>query len=157
GGRIWLEGGRGGGGGVVSVPDNGIGIPARALGDNFDMFSQVERPVERRTRGLGVGVGPGKGVGAVRRGPGRGPGEGEGEGESVTFTVPLPVAGGRAAPAPAAPPNGHAAAGRRILVVDDNRDGADSLAMMLRLLGSEVRTANDGIDAVGQAERFRPE
>jgi CheY-like chemotaxis protein len=47
--------------------------------------------------------------------------------------------------------------GRRILVVDDNRDGADSLAMMLRMMGNDVRTANDGLEAVKVASEFRPE
>jgi len=55
--------------------------------------------------------------------------------------------------------NGQVPAGpkRRILVVDDNRDGADSLALLLRLMGNEVRTARDGVEAIEQAEQFRPE
>jgi CheY-like chemotaxis protein len=84
--------------------------------------------------------------------------ESPGEGRGSTFTVRLPVMEGR--PAPAAPGGedaGPPPAGRRVLVVDDNRDGADSLAIMLRLLGNEVKTANDGVEAVAEAERFRPE
>ena len=84
--------------------------------------------------------------------------ESPGEGRGSTFTVRLPVTEGR--PDPAAPGGediGPLPTGRRVLVVDDNRDGADSLAMMLRLLGNEVKTANDGVEAVAEAGRFRPE
>jgi CheY-like chemotaxis protein len=84
--------------------------------------------------------------------------ESPGEGRGSTFTVRLPVTEGRPAPAvPGAQDTGPPSTGRRILVVDDNRDGADSLAMMLRLLGHEIKTANDGVEAVAEAERFRPE
>jgi CheY-like chemotaxis protein len=86
--------------------------------------------------------------------------ESPGEGKGSTFTVRLPVTAVRAAPAiPGVEDGGHAAAGpkRRILVVDDNRDGADSLAMMLRLLGNEIKTAHDGLEAMAEAERFRPD
>jgi CheY-like chemotaxis protein len=83
----------------------------------------------------------------------------EGEGKGSTFTVTLPVAPDRAPPAAERADAGLAAAGpgRRILVVDDNLDGAESMAEMLKILGNEVRTAHDGLEAVELAEGYRPE
>ncbi len=152
GGRIRLAAEREVGEVVVTVRDNGIGIPAEALGRIFDMFSQVDRSVERNTGGLGIGLALVKGLVEMHGGTVTA----ESEGEGSTFTVRLPLAQGRAkARAEDAPGNGHGS--RRVLVVDDNRDGAESLAMMLRLLGDEVRTAHDGVEAVEVAEQFRPQ
>jgi PAS domain S-box-containing protein len=157
GGRVWLSAERKGGHVQVSVRDTGIGIPAEALGNIFDMFAQVDRPLERATGGLGIGLALVKGLVEMHGGTVTAASEGEGKGS--TFTVTLPVladlpdtAGKDAAPEPA-----DRGPSRRILVVDDNRDGADSLAMMLTLMGHEVETANDGIEAVEGAARLRPD
>jgi CheY-like chemotaxis protein len=158
GGQIWLTAERRGGEAAVTVRDDGIGIPPEALGKIFDMFSQVDRSTERSAGGLGIGLALVKGL--VEMHGGTVTAHSEGEGKGSTFNVTLPVLADRqeaATAAALASDDGWAAAGRRILVVDDNRDGADSLAMMLRLLGNEVRTANDGLEAVEQAEEFRPE
>jgi signal transduction histidine kinase/ActR/RegA family two-component response regulator len=137
---------------VVTVRDNGIGIPTEALGHIFDMFSQVDRSIERNTGGLGIGLALVKGLVEMHGGTVTAASEGTGS----TFTVLLPLAEGRAkSRTEDAPDNGHGS--RRVLVVDDNRDGADSLAMMLRLLGDEVRTAHDGAEAIEVAEQFRPQ
>src|SRR6478752_7056038 len=107
------------------------------------MFSQVDRSVERSTGGLGIGLALVKGLVEMHGGTVTAASEGEGKGS--TFTVTLPASAGHADPE-AAPAGGKAAGeGRRILVVDDNPDGAESLAMLLRLLGNEVRTAHDGL------------
>jgi CheY-like chemotaxis protein len=155
GGHIVLTAERRGGELVVSVWDTGIGIPRGSLETIFDMFSQVDRSVERSTGGLGIGLALVKGL--VEMHGGQVKAESEGEGQGSTFTVTLPAAADRAAPAPSTTANSQAAAGRRILVVDDNRDGAASLAAMLKLLGNEVRTAHDGVVAVEVAVQFRPE
>jgi CheY-like chemotaxis protein len=84
----------------------------------------------------------------------------DGQGRGSTFAVTLPTAAAEPEPAPPSAPGGGTAApapARRILVVDDNRDGAESLAEMLMLLGNEVHLAHDGIEAVERAGRFRPE
>ncbi len=86
--------------------------------------------------------------------------ESPGAGKGSIFTVRLPVFGDRAEAMPERPiedEQREAAPKRRILVVDDNRDSAISMAMMLRLLGDEVRTAHDGVEAVEVAETFRPQ
>jgi PAS domain S-box-containing protein len=158
GGHIWLSAERRGQEVVVSVRDNGIGIPAEALPSIFDMFSQVDRNMERSAGGLGIGLALVKGL--VEMHGGSVVAESPGSGKGSTFTVRLPVLADRAEPAPGAPADeGAAAAGpkRRVLVVDDNRDAAASMAMLLRLMNDEVRTAHDGVEAVQAAEAFRPQ
>lgn len=152
GGRIRLSAERQGSDVVVAVSDNGIGIPAAALSHIFDMFSQVDRSVERSTGGLGIGLALVKGLVEMHGGTVTA----ESEGKGSTFTVRLPSADENVKPhANDAPRRRHAS--RKVLVVDDNHDGANSLALMLRMLGDEVQTANDGIEALEAAERFRPE
>jgi signal transduction histidine kinase/ActR/RegA family two-component response regulator len=154
GGRIWVAAERSGGRVAVSVRDTGIGIPAEFLPTIFDMFSQVDRSVERATGGLGIGLALVKGLVEMHGGTVAAASAGENQGS--TFTVTLPAA-------PAGPAAGDAedsaavGPGRRILVVDDNRDGAESMADMLGVLGNEVRTAHDGLEGVAAAEAFRPE
>ncbi len=157
GGRIWLGVTLRGGEAVVSVRDTGIGIPAESLGNIFDMFSQVDRSIERSTGGLGIGLALVKGLVEMHGGTVGAASEGQGMGS--TFTVTLPVLADQQKDTRTTMGNGRTASGlkRRILVVDDNRDGADSLAMMLRLTGNKVQTANDGVAAVAKAEAFQPE
>jgi PAS domain S-box-containing protein len=143
---------------IVSVRDTGIGIPPEQLGSIFDMFSQVDRGPERGTGGLGIGLALVKGLVEMHGGTVSAASPGVGQGS--TFTVRLPVREEPAEPArPAVSEVGGAATGpgARVLVVDDNRDAAASLAMMLRLLGHEVRLAHDGLQALEAAEAFRPQ
>jgi signal transduction histidine kinase len=143
---------------VVSVRDDGIGIPAEALPNIFDMFSQVDRSIERATGGLGIGLALVKGL--VEMHGGAVTAESPGPGKGSTFTVRLralpahPEGADEDAPQGGVDANG---GGRRILVVDDNQDSALSMAMMLRLTGNQVRTAHDGVEAVEAAEAFRPQ
>jgi signal transduction histidine kinase/ActR/RegA family two-component response regulator len=155
GGRICLAAERNAAEVIFTIKDNGIGIPAQSLPHIFDMFSQVDRSTERSTGGLGIGLALVKGL--VEMHGGTVSAESEGEGKGSTFTVRLPATEGRSAPlaATSAETEGPGI-GRRVLVVDDNRDGAESMAMMLQLLGDEVRSAHDGIEAVEVAEQFLP-
>ena len=158
GGRIWLAAELHGGQVVVSVRDTGIGIPADALPRIFDMFSQVDRSIERSAGGLGIGLALVKGLVEMHDGTVTAASEGLGKGSN--FTVNLPVLGRPAeALAGVSSDGGRPAAwpGRRILVVDDNRDSAESMAMMLKLVGNDVVTAHDGVEAVAAAEKFRPQ
>jgi PAS domain S-box-containing protein len=142
---------------VVSIRDNGIGIPADSLPTVFDMFSQVDRSIERSAGGLGIGLALVKGL--VEMHGGSISAESAGEGLGSTFTVRLPLLEDSVMPQLQDPVQfGSAAAqsGRRILVVDDNRDSSASMAMMLKFQGDEVRTAHDGAEALQIAEDFRP-
>jgi signal transduction histidine kinase/ActR/RegA family two-component response regulator len=158
GGRIWLTADRQQDHAVVSVKDTGVGIPRDKLPRLFEMFYQVDASLERAHGGLGIGLSlvrrlvesHGGSVDARSEGPGRG----------SEFTVRLPVlVEAPQPPAPTQPGDGEkrAVASRRILVADDNRDSADLFATFLRLMGHEVCTAYDGVEAVETAERFRPD
>ena len=157
GGRIWLTAERQEDAVVVTVRDTGIGIPADAQPHIFDMFSQVDRTIERSTGGLGIGLALVKGL--VEMHGGTVTVESGGQDKGSTFAVRLPVLESRPELAVSTSDNDQAASGpkRRMLVVDDNRDSAASMAMMLRLLGNEVVTAHDGIEAVQKADTFRPQ
>src|SRR5439155_4103894 len=117
------------------------------------MFSQVDRTVERSTGGLGIGLALVKGL--VEMHGGTVAAESAGVGKGSTFTVRLPAL--ESLPdrmTQDVPQEGRAArgTGRHVLVVDDNRDSATSTALMLRLMGNEVRTAHDGLEALEVAE-----
>ncbi|MGE3819331.1 MAG: PAS domain S-box protein [Isosphaeraceae bacterium] len=157
GGRIWLDARRDGTEVIVTVRDNGIGIPAEALPKLFDMFSQIDRSLERVTGGLGIGLALVKGLTEMHGGTVEV--ESAGAGEGSTFRVRLPVADVAADPTGHGPREPESAAGpaHRILVVDDSRDSALTMATVLRLLGNEVRTSHDGIEAVEAAREFQPD
>jgi len=157
GGRIWLRGEVRDGDAIVSVSDSGIGIPAAALPRVFDMFSQVERTIGREAGGLGIGLALVKGL--VERHGGSVTADSSGLGCGSTFTVHLPVAQHPIEPrsAGAAQTATQIAARRRVVVADDNFDGAEALATLLELLGNEVHVAHDGIEAVEVTERVRPD
>jgi PAS domain S-box-containing protein len=156
GGHIWLTAERQGSDVQVSVKDNGIGIPADQLPRLFQMFSQAERSLDKAQGGLGIGLTLVKRL--VEMHGGRVEASSEGSGNGSEFVVRLP-AGVEASAPPAsaerdepAPPK----SSLRILIVDDNRDGADSLGTLLRIMGNDIRTAYDGQKGVDVAEEFRP-
>jgi PAS domain S-box-containing protein len=157
GGRIRLAAARRAGEVTVTVTDTGLGIPEEALPRIFDMFSQVDRSVERSTGGLGIGLALVKGLVEMHGGTVTAASGGSGAGSA--FTVSLPLAAAQPVVAGGPPPADAARTGpvRRVLVVDDNRDSAVSMAAMLELLGHEVQTAHDGAEAVDAAEAFRPD
>ena len=142
---------------VVAVSDNGLGIPPESLGLIFDMFAQVDRSAAQAQGGLGIGLTLVKRLVELHSGTVEARSQGSGRGS--TFLVRLPIASRLPANS-----KGSSSAGaleglpvRRILVVDDNRDAAKSLEMMLSLQGSEVRTAFDGPAALEVAAGFGPE
>jgi PAS domain S-box-containing protein len=156
GGRIWLKAVRQGDRVAVSVGDGGIGIPADALPTLFEMFSQHPLAFERSQGGVGIGLSLAKGLVELHGGTIEAKSDGPGTGSE--FTVRLPVARGAAAlPSRPDPAKSRSSVARRILVVDDLADCADSLATLLRELGHIVHTAYDGERAVETAESLRPE
>jgi CheY-like chemotaxis protein len=120
------------------------------------MFAQVDRVHERAKDGLGIGLALVKGLVEMHGGTVTAASEGPDTGSTFTVTLPLPTA--VTAPVEAAQAAEPTAVGarKRILVVDDNRDAADTLASMLDLMGHDVRVAYSGRGAVAAAEAFRP-
>ena len=158
GGHIRLTVRRDGEAVAVSVADDGIGIPPAMLDKVFVMFAQVDRTLEKTTGGLGIGLSLVKGLVEMHGGTIEARSEGEGKGSEFVVRLPVavPVADGPDATngqADEVVPSGR----RRVLVVDDNADAADSLGQLLEMLGNEVRTAYDGEAGVGQATEFRPD
>jgi PAS domain S-box-containing protein len=156
GGRIWLTAEVRGNEAVIAVRDTGIGIPSDALPGVFDMFSQVDRSLERATGGLGIGLALVKGL--VETHGGTVTAESPGAGAGSTFTVRLPILDRGTKPSCSTPPGVRAfQAGKRVLVADDNQDGAAALADLLSLLGNDAHIVHDGVQAVEAAERLRPD
>jgi len=156
--RLTVEPATGAGEIVIRVRDDGIGIPSNALPRLFELFMQVDSSLNRTSGGLGIGLSLVRHM--VELHGGRIEAHSEGPGRGSEFVVRLPVPERRADAAPqtagAEPPRPEVV-GRRVLVTDDNVDGAEALAIVLRLGGHDVRVAHGGHDALEIATAFRPE
>jgi PAS domain S-box-containing protein len=140
----------------VAVRDNGIGIPADMQHRVFDIFTQVDRALEKSQGGLGIGLSIAKRLVEMHGGSIRVSSAGHGQG--TEFAVRLPAHVSPAAdPPPARPATTAPASRRRILVADDDPDSAATLAMLLETTGYEVRVAHDGRAAIDTAAEFNPE
>jgi signal transduction histidine kinase len=156
GGQIRLTAERQGSEVVVGVRDTGIGIPADMLPRIFEMFTQVDRSLERSQGGLGIGLSLVRGLVELHGGSVKAHSGGLGQGSDIRVRLPVHPPPRNA---PSAAEDGRQAAPSRyrILVVDDNQDAADSLALLLTFQGNEVRTAYDGLEAVEAAAVFEPD
>jgi PAS domain S-box-containing protein len=158
GGEIFLALSREGQEAVVRVRDTGVGIPPAMLERIFDLFEQVDTTTDRSRGGLGIGLNLARSL--VRMHQGRIVAQSEGPGAGSEFAVRLPLdqhAGeGGADPEPQ-PRQGTSTERRRILVADDNELAASTLSTLLRMMGNEVRTAGDGVEAVEIAAAFQPD
>jgi PAS domain S-box-containing protein len=156
GGHIWLTMERDGDEAVIRVRDNGVGIAADQLPQIFKMFTQVDTSLERSVSGLGIGLALVRNLVAMHGGTVEAFSAGIGTGSEFVVRLPLmlaiqvvkPTGSDRTQPT---------AVARRILIVDDNRDSADTLARLMKMAGSETQTAYDGLEAVKAAEAFRPD
>ncbi|MFG6413407.1 ATP-binding protein [Roseateles sp. DC23W] len=142
---------------LLSVRDDGIGIPPDLLDAVFDMFTQVHRTHARVGDGLGIGLTLVKQL--VERHGGSVVAHSDGPGTGSEFVVRLPLASQalHALTCADAGPPALAGSGLRVLVADDNADATDSLALLLGLAGNEVRTASDGLQAWAIAQEFQPQ
>ncbi len=140
---------------LLSVRDQGIGIEPDVLPRLFQIFAQGEHGPERSRGGLGLGLALVKGLAELHGG--RAEAFSEGPGRGAEFTVRLPLE--REPQALTEPPSGAHAAGKRlrVLVVEDNKDAADSMALFLGMLGHEVRLAATGPEGVEAARAWRPD
>lgn len=143
---------------VISVADTGVGLAPEMLTQVFDLFFQGKRSVDRAEGGLGVGLALVRNIVELHGGTVEARSEGRGRGSE--FVVRLPLRSALGAPALQAPPlvgQGLAAVRRRVLIVDDNVDGAETLGSLLAALGHTVEVYHDPVAALGAVERLRPE
>ena len=156
GGRIWLTVERLGSEVMVSIKDTGLGIPPEMIAKVFEMFTQIDRAFDRSQGGLGIGLTLVKQIVELHGGTVAAYSEGDARGSE--FVVRLPALVELPKPQPQREPVAEftATTARRILVVDDNRDAAESLALLLTMSGHEVEIAYDGVDAVDKAARWQP-
>ncbi len=157
GGHIWLTAERHGNDSVISVRDDGIGIPCDMLACIFDMFTQVDRSLERSQGGLGIGLTLVRRLVELHDGSVEARSRFPNEGSEFIVRLPLHLASTLEPPPRTDGPIVPALSGFRILVVDDNKDSADTMGMLLRLKGNDIRTVYDGLEAVKAAETFHPE
>ncbi|WP_223962353.1 hybrid sensor histidine kinase/response regulator [Paraburkholderia sabiae] len=157
GGQIWLSAHREGSEAIVSVRDNGMGIPSAMLSRIFDLFTQAERTYSRAQGGLGIGLTLVRTLTEMHGGSVEARSEGPGKGSE--FLVRLPIAQQQRVPNTTDQRTRpmDCLAGRRILVVDDNADAADSLGMLLGMYGAEVRIMRDGPAALAALATYRPD
>lgn len=140
----------------VSVRDTGLGIPPAMLTGIFDMFTQVDRDLGVSQGGLGIGLTLVKSLVQMHGGTVEARSEGTNLGSE--FVVILPLADVPSRPAPTYPATQLAGiASRRVLVVDDNRDAATSLGVLLRMLGADVMVVHDGPTALREYATYGPD
>ena len=142
---------------VLSVRDDGVGIPAENLEGIFDLFAQIDRPLSRPEGGLGIGLTLVRKLLDLHGGEVRAESEGVGRGSAFFVTLPVARDPQVRAGAGSGEPTAEPAAPRRILVVEDYAESAESLAMLLRISGHEVEVAADGPSAIAKSESFRPD
>ena len=136
----------------IAVRDNGVGIAPQLLPRVFELFVQSERTLDRSQGGLGIGLSVVKRLVEMHGGAVGVTSEGHGRGTTVTIRLPRIEAPAHATPPPEAPTRP-----RRVLVVDDSADAADSLALLLELEGHQVATTYSASAALEAAERLQPD
>ncbi|HEU4459125.1 MAG TPA: PAS domain S-box protein [Methylibium sp.] len=145
----------------ISVEDDGRGIAADMLPRVFEMFTQVDRTLDRSRGGLGIGLAIARKLVLMHGGELEASSRGPGQGSRFVVRLPLAAPVGEGALAPprivTTDARGHTRTALRVLIADDNIDAADSLNTIVRLRGHDTRVAHDGLDALQRAETFRPQ
>jgi CheY-like chemotaxis protein/anti-sigma regulatory factor (Ser/Thr protein kinase) len=157
GGQIRISVGREGQNAVVRVRDTGIGMSAELRAHAFDLFVQGDRSLDRAEGGLGIGLTLVKRLIELHGGSVEALSDGPGQGSEFVFRLPLLDQAPRSAVTPTNGARSAPPVRRRILIVDDNRDSAQTMAALLQAWGHEVQTVYDGPAAVASASEFRPE
>ncbi len=157
GGRLWLGARVEGDSALISVRDSGIGIPESMLDRVFDLFTQIGGDDRSTKSGLGVGLAMARML--VELHGGKVEARSAGAGQGSEFVVRLPVSASRygVESAGSVVNSNISLNGRRVLVVDDNRDAADSLVLLLRMAGAEAHAAYDGQSALAALPTHRPQ
>jgi len=157
GGQIWLTVVQEGNQAVIRVRDIGIGIAAESLPRIFDMFVQIDTSLERSVSGLGIGLTLVKNLVEMHDGTVEVHSAGLGHGSEFTVRLPISLETVKPISVPDKLDPHITGEALRILVVDDNRDSATSMATLLKLLGHNTCLAYDGLEAVEQSTVFHPE
>jgi PAS domain S-box-containing protein len=158
GGHIDLELVREGDEAVARVRDHGRGIPPEMLTKVFDLFVQVDQPLERSGGGgLGIGLSLVRRLIEMHGGAVEAHSDGPGTGSEFIVRLPISPSEMPVTPKPQSIDVSASPARRRVLIVDDNEDASESLALVLRLMGHEIATASDGLAALNIAKSFLPE
>jgi signal transduction histidine kinase/CheY-like chemotaxis protein len=156
GGHIWIHVRKEGDRAIVSVRDNGIGIAADQLASVFDMFTQVDRSSRRVQGGLGIGLTLVRSLVAMHGGRVEARSEGLGSGSEFVVELPVVAVAGRVLPSDESK-TAKKLPRRRILVVDDNCDAAESLGELLSALGATVCVVHSGREALDTLDSFAPD
>ncbi|HEX5422543.1 MAG TPA: CHASE3 domain-containing protein [Candidatus Acidoferrales bacterium] len=160
GGHIWVRAERDGDQAVFRVRDDGVGISAEMLPKIFDLFSQSEQTLDRAQGGLGIGLTLARRLTEMHKGTVTAFSEGLGKGSEFVVRLPLLTETATVTPSSSkAPSDGmsRVSTAMHVLVVDDNRDAANTLALLLRRWGQDVQVAYDGNEALAQAEAHPPD
>ncbi|HEY2292718.1 MAG TPA: ATP-binding protein [Thermoanaerobaculia bacterium] len=157
GGEIRLTAGEEEGMAVIRVRDTGVGIPAGLLPKVFELFTQGERALDRAEGGLGIGLTLAQRLVKLHGGSIEALSEGPGQGSEFVVRLPLATVPAASLSASRRPAASRPAGSRRVLVVDDNQDAAESLETLLGLWGHQARSAQDGQAALLQVAAFEPE
>ncbi|HTV23860.1 MAG TPA: ATP-binding protein [Polyangiaceae bacterium] len=157
GGEIELTARRDGHSVVIEVRDNGCGIPGDRLDDVFEMFSQVNRALERSQGGLGIGLALVRSLVQMHGGTVSAASPGLGQGSTFSIRLPLAVGSERSASVVRDASAQKRTAPKRILVVDDNEDAAEMLAIVLGQSGYQTRTAYQGRSALASVHEWPPD
>jgi PAS domain S-box-containing protein len=142
---------------VLTLRDNGIGIAPEMLAQIFELFVQADHSPTRSQGGLGIGLTLVKNLVDMHGGAVSAHSEGLGKGSEFVVRLPLVAPTAKRAEVMGPRPSNSAAAGFRLLIVDDNEDAANSLAVLLRLQGHMVQVVHNGPDAIFAAAEFRPD
>jgi PAS domain S-box-containing protein len=161
GGHIWLSVERDNGDVVFRVRDNGVGIRPEMLQKVFELFSQSEQTLDRAEGGLGIGLTLARRLTEMHGGTTVAISDGPGKGSEFVVRIPLltdhsPIAVAASDNSEVARKQGKST-GKHVLVVDDNRDAANTMALLLRKWGHEVSMAYDGDEALTAAETHKPD
>ncbi|UUO08399.1 PAS domain S-box protein [Blastopirellula sp. J2-11] len=155
GGHIWLMAQCENGEVAVTIKDDGLGIPLDQQSQIFEMFAQIDRPLEKGYTGLGIGLTLVKQL--VELHGGTIDVQSDGPDQGSEFCVRLPIAGEPKRATPAELTVTPQPIKLRVLIVDDNKAAATMLKMVVKMLGNEVMTAHDGVQAIATAAEFSPD
>jgi CheY-like chemotaxis protein len=142
---------------VITVKDNGVGMTEETLRRVFDAFSQAESTLDRSKGGLGLGLALVKGLSELHGGTVKAESEGIGRGSTFTITLPFTATETRPQAAPTGEEGAPSGNGKRILLIEDNRDAANTLQMLISRMGFEVDVAYSGFDGLDAAKRILPD